>query len=912
MAPRPEPTVRPAVIAAAFLVLILFVLAATSSTVRANRRYVAVNNSIRTAETVDAIEARMMVYTQSLNGVSAAMAVDPDLDQLRFHQIVGHLAINDRIPEVQVIGVAQRVERAELNDYTAGVKRAPGGALGYPEFQVHPDTGAEELMIITMIEPQAGNEAAFGLDLLSEDSRADTAARARDTGEPALTAPLTLVQETEDQRAVVIMVPLYEANAAASTLGQRRAAFLGVVYAAVRIDDLVGRVAADTGIPVEQLVDLRTGDSLYRGGEGSTEPLPPTNVGQLNVGGRLWSVTVATDPYVLSWAQRLLPVLTMVGGAFIGVLFVGLIVSMATARSRAHALAIEMTDELEALAQATNEAIVTLDLSNRIVGWNQGAAHLFGGESGERTGAPAAEIFAAADWPGLTSELAAMARAGSRRTPGLILELTAVNQKGDHIPVEVASSIWSARGGRFITLFVRDVTDRHEAERRIRETTETLVAVLRATTTIAVIATDPDGRVGVFNAGAEQMLGYDGHEVTRDRPDLTRFYDAAELAARADQLGLEPGFEVLVDGVAETETTTRRWTYIRADGSTLPVEVAMAAMRGEGDTMMGYVTVATDVTERMATAAAQEDALAREREMVVKLTELDQVKNDFVSAISHDLRTPLTSIVGYAEILGDVIADGHGRPMSEHVEMIERNAQRLLSLVEDLLTLSRIESGGFRLQRGPCRIDEIVGSAVDAVTPIAEARGIEVVLDLDPVPLIAGDARELERAVLNLLSNAVKFSHDGGAVEVATRNGADGLIEITVTDHGLGIPEDEQHQLFSRFFRSRLAEQNAIQGTGLGLAIVAGIVQGHGGMVGVASVPGEVTTMTIRIPLDTGGPGRLDGDGDDREVPAELSPIPSSSGEAGGRRSTDRPRPRLAGCSAPASVGASTSNGEGP
>lgn len=899
---------RPAVIAVAFIVLMLFVLAATSYTVGANRRYVAVHNTIRTAEAVDAIDARMMVYTQALNGVSAAMTVDPGIDQLRFRQIIDHLAVNDRIPGVQVIGVAHRVARTDLNDYVAQVENETAGTqLGYPEFRVHPETGADEMLLITLIEPQLGNEAALGLDLMSEATRANTVARARDTGEPALTGPLTLVQETEDQRAVVIMVPLYETNARASTLGQRRAAFLGVVYAAVRIDDLVDGVLTDTGIPVEQLIDVGTGEPLYDGTRDRSVEPASTSVGQLSTGGRLWTVVVSADPAVLSLPQRLLPLVTMVGGGSIGMLFVGLIVSMGSARSRAHALAIEMTDELEALAQATNEAIVTLDLSNRIVGWNQGAAHLFGGEAGDRMKTPVAGLFAPDDWSALAVELAAMAGDESHRGPGVTLELTAVDRHGGHIPVELASSTWAARGGRFITLFVRDVTDRHEAERRIRETTETLLAVLRAATTIAVIATDPDGRVEVFNAGAEQMLGFSGQEIIRDQPGLTRFCDAGELAARAGQLGLQPGFEVLIDGVAEAETTTRRWTFIRADGTPIPVEVAMAAMRGEGDTMMGYVAVATDITERVATAAAQEDALAREREMVAKLTELDQAKNDFVSAISHDLRTPLASIVGYAELLSDMADEEDGRPMTEHVSVIERNAQRLLSLVEDLLTMSRIQSGGLRLQRGLCQVDEIVASAVDAVTPMADARRIQIDLDLDEMPPIVGDARQLERVLLNLLSNAVKFSLDDGVVEVATRIGADDIVEIAVTDHGLGIPEDEQRHLFSRFFRSSVAEQNAIQGTGLGLAIVAGIVHGHGGTVGVVSRPGEGTTMTVRIPLDGGGVLPA---GADRAQPARPAEGPSPVNGAPARRSTDGHQPEPDGRIAAATAGASTSNGE--
>jgi two-component system, OmpR family, phosphate regulon sensor histidine kinase PhoR len=258
--------------------------------------------------------------------------------------------------------------------------------------------------------------------------------------------------------------------------------------------------------------------------------------------------------------------------------------------------------------------------------------------------------------------------------------------------------------------------------------------------------------------------------------------------------------------------------------------------------------LAEAVAANVATALTNVRLYEREREMVHRLRDLDQAKSDFVASVSHELRTPLTSIRGYVEMLREGDAGELEPDQQRMLEVVERNTDRLLALIEDLLTLSRIESGAFRVARAPVALDGVARATVEELRPQASGRGVELVADVaGDVPAVLGDSAQLERVLLNLLSNAIKFTTDGGRVIVRVRSSG-AAVELEVEDEGIGIPEAEQARLFSRFFRSSTAQERAIQGTGLGLVIVKSIIEHHGGEIAVRSQPGIGTTFTVVLP----------------------------------------------------------------
>jgi signal transduction histidine kinase len=262
----------------------------------------------------------------------------------------------------------------------------------------------------------------------------------------------------------------------------------------------------------------------------------------------------------------------------------------------------------------------------------------------------------------------------------------------------------------------------------------------------------------------------------------------------------------------------------------------------------GSDRLAEVVAAHVATALTHARLYEREREMVQRLRELDEAKSDFVASVSHELRTPLTSIRGYAEMLGDGDAGELTSDQGRMLEIVQRNADRLLSLIENLLTLSRIESGAFRVARVPVALDDVVRATLDELRPQAAAAGVVLEADVTGcIPAVLGDRAQLERVLFNLLSNAIKFTVDGGRVTVRLRASDDG-VEMSVADRGIGIPAAELDRLFGRFFRSSISQQRAIQGTGLGLMIVKSIVEHHEGDISVESEEHVGTTFTIRLP----------------------------------------------------------------
>jgi signal transduction histidine kinase len=234
---------------------------------------------------------------------------------------------------------------------------------------------------------------------------------------------------------------------------------------------------------------------------------------------------------------------------------------------------------------------------------------------------------------------------------------------------------------------------------------------------------------------------------------------------------------------------------------------------------------------------------------------VNHLKDEFVATVSHELRTPLTSIIGYLEL---VLAGEAGELTPEQrrfLDVVDRNASRLLGLVGDLLFVAQVEAGQLALERRPVDLSELAADAVAAVRPLAEEKGLELRTEIEPVERVWGDAKRLAQVLDNLLGNAIKFTPGGGrvCVRVCAR---DGRAVVEMEDTGIGIPEDERDRLFERFFRASSAYEQAIPGSGLGLSVARMIVEGHGGRIEVVSVEGEGSTFRVELPIRAGdGPG---------------------------------------------------------
>ena len=231
-----------------------------------------------------------------------------------------------------------------------------------------------------------------------------------------------------------------------------------------------------------------------------------------------------------------------------------------------------------------------------------------------------------------------------------------------------------------------------------------------------------------------------------------------------------------------------------------------------------------------------------------ELTRLNKVKSDFVSAVSHELRTPLTSIKGYASILmtgklGDV-------PLAqkERLEKIDKHSNNLTRLVNNLLDISRIESGKIQMELKEISIKEMLNSVVDIIEPQVKEKNISLKINIKTKSdKIKADPGQLERVFINLVGNAVKFTPQKGKITVYCQDRKD-LVEFSVEDTGMGIPRDDVKNVFEEFFRSDNALDQKVKGTGLGLSLVKKIIEAHRGKIWVQSELGKGTRFTFTIP----------------------------------------------------------------
>jgi signal transduction histidine kinase len=247
-------------------------------------------------------------------------------------------------------------------------------------------------------------------------------------------------------------------------------------------------------------------------------------------------------------------------------------------------------------------------------------------------------------------------------------------------------------------------------------------------------------------------------------------------------------------------------------------------------------------TDSLGSASAQ---LAHQNE---RLRELDRLKDEFVATASHELRTPLTSISGYLDMSLDPAEGPLSKTRENNLRIVQRNVDRLTSLVDQLLFLARADSHPLELDLRPVDLGEILSEAAETGGPAAGAKNIALSIDSDPPRRALADRPQLLRIVDNLVANAIKFTPDGGTVRLAVRSdGTNAVLEVT--DTGVGIPSSEQPELLNRFFRGASAVEKGIPGSGLGLAISQVVAEAHGTTIRVESTPGVGSTFRLALPL---------------------------------------------------------------
>jgi signal transduction histidine kinase len=236
-----------------------------------------------------------------------------------------------------------------------------------------------------------------------------------------------------------------------------------------------------------------------------------------------------------------------------------------------------------------------------------------------------------------------------------------------------------------------------------------------------------------------------------------------------------------------------------------------------------------------------------------RLTELDELKSDFLSNVSHELRTPLAAIKGFVDNLLDGVTGPVGGKQRHYLVRIHDNVERLTRMVSDLLDLTRIEAGKIELAHGVVDPGEMVAEATEGLRPLARARAIQLELDVAGCPPIWGDPDKVHQVLTNLVSNALKFTPTGGRVILAAGAAPDGMVRLAVRDTGLGIPPAERERVFDKFYQVGRVEGERPPGSGLGLTIARHLVELHGGRIWIEDDGGGGTTFVVLLPAAPNG-----------------------------------------------------------
>ena len=378
--------------------------------------------------------------------------------------------------------------------------------------------------------------------------------------------------------------------------------------------------------------------------------------------------------------------------------------------------------------------------------------------------------------------------------------------------------------------------DLAEARATLRATEEHFRLLVETVRDYAIFLLDPSGRVATWNNGAARIKGYAANEIVGRH--FSSFYPESDLRDAKCAMELEVATK---EGRFEDEG----WR-VRKDGSQFWANVVITALRDETGTLVGFAKVTRDLTERRL-AEEERIRLAAEQKAREASETANRAKDDFLAHVSHELRTPLNAILGWTRLLSAGLDEEKGK---RAIATIERNAESMTQLIDDLLDVSRIISGKMRLEVESVDLGHVVERALESVKLSADAKNIRVHTSFDARgATIAGDSGRLQQVVWNLLSNAVKFTPRDGAIHIALRR-VDASLELAVRDSGQGIGPDKLVHVFQPFWQEGGPHVASTRGLGLGLAISKSLVELHGGRIRVESEgAGRGACFIVELPV---------------------------------------------------------------
>lgn len=789
-----------------------------------------------------AVQERMRAYEQVLRGGVGLFAASNRISRQEWHDYVASLRLNENYPGIQGLGFSKLILPSALDAHVAQIRRE-----GYVDYAVKPAGAREQYTSIIYLEPfDARNRRAFGFDMFSEATRRTAMEKARDSGKPAISGRVTLVQETTEnvQFGFLMYLPVYR-GAVPENAARRKAALLGYVYSPFRMNDLMqgvlGKSVPNVALRIYDGMGIADDTEMYSSeSAGNQRVARYSDTREIDLNGTAWTLRFDSLPSFEAEVERRTPEIVAGSGVVLTLLLSLLFWSLLRTRARALELAEGMTasvreseERFRSVIDTVVDGIIVISDRGIIESCNASTQRIFGYAPEEMTGRNISMLMPEPYHSQHDGYLEHYLKTGVAKIIGIGRVVTGLRKDGSTFPMELSVGEMHKGKQRKFTGMVHDISERKRAEEALHETLGLQHAILHGASH-AIISTAVDGTILSFNPAAEKMLGYRAEELVGvASPGI--FHLPQEVVARAkilsDEMGvnIEPGFEVFVAKSRLGSIAENEWTYVRKDGSHLPVLLSVTALRDEHHEITGFLGIASDISERK---------------------KMDRLKNEFVSTVSHELRTPLTSIRGSLGLVAGGVAGEISAQARTLIDIAYKNSERLVRLINDILDVEKIESGRMEMDLKRQDLMKLIEQAIEANRSYGDSYGVSFMITEGlPGTQVNVDHDRLMQVMANLLSNAAKFSPAGGKVEIAVGKGKRG-VRVSVTDKGAGIPLAFHERIFQKFSQADSSDTRQKGGTGLGLSISKAIIENMGGEIGFESTGGTGAMFYFELPSE--------------------------------------------------------------
>lgn len=504
---------------------------------------------------------------------------------------------------------------------------------------------------------------------------------------------------------------------------------------------------------------------------------------------------------------------------------------------------------LASIVESSDDAIFSETMDGTITSWNRGAERIFGYSAQEVIGNPISVLYLPANVNEMP-EILRRIRAGESVDH---YETVRRHKDGHVISVSLTVSPIRDEDGSIIgaSKIARDVTEiKSLIEREQVSRAESRFRKLLEAAPDAIFEVDGHGQIILLNQAAERMFGYEREELLGSNVDT--LVPTAMRGAHGERRAFYSAHPQTRPMGSGLELKAQK-----KDGSLFPVEISLSPNRT--DEGMRVIALIRDISERkqaenqiravreqytLELAAKNEQLSARNQEV----EKANHLKSEFLASMSHELRTPLHTIIGFSELLTEQLEGSLNEKQHRFVGHILQDARHLLELINEILDLSKIESGHVELKREVFDFEHCVAEVLSGILPQAANKNVALENKSRFQRTLYADRVRVKEILYNLLSNAVKFTLEGGTVWVESAHDSD-FLHVSVCDTGIGIPENEQSSIFDKFYQVENSTGGSREGTGLGLPITKHLVELHGGTISVESRPGQGSRFNLIIPL---------------------------------------------------------------